>query len=196
VDYLKNYINLLIEKTAWKKHNINFDSLYDLKKWVNKGTYVTFTNVNKIGINPGFSYTNVFGIWGYPLNDVTYNEIISGTIRFAGDRPFIQIFKPKIPGAILNLDNLQNNDVNELLDELKDITGNELSNKILTINNPSEKLEKAIKFLSDRNPKKQSNLYQKLGYDGLLMPNKNLAVFFSKDKIKHLDMVYNPNPYK
>lgn len=57
--------------------------------------YISFTTLDKIGINPNFGYNNPIGVYCYPLRYVYRNKRLN--INFAGDRPFIQVLKLSVP---------------------------------------------------------------------------------------------------
>lgn len=54
--------------------------------------FISFTEEQKIGINPRFKYGNPIGVYAYPLRYVSDS---SGRLKipFAGDRPFIHVLK-------------------------------------------------------------------------------------------------------
>lgn len=63
--------------------------------------YISFTEINKIGINPESSYNTPIGVYTYPLKQFwkLYKVETLGTVKdsapFAGDQPYIQILKGK-----------------------------------------------------------------------------------------------------
>jgi hypothetical protein len=54
--------------------------------------FISFTDINKIGINPKYSYDTPIGIYAYPLK-WAYNKIVDKTIPFAMNRPLIHLLK-------------------------------------------------------------------------------------------------------
>lgn len=54
--------------------------------------FVTMTAVNKIGINPKFSYGNPVGVYCYQLTSEIFNQLKSGTLPFVTDQAYIQVF--------------------------------------------------------------------------------------------------------
>lgn len=68
--------------------------------------YISFTAIDKIGTNPNFKYNNPIGVYCYPLRFVYKNKEL--IIKFAGDRPFIQVLKLNIPETKILYDKLYN----------------------------------------------------------------------------------------
>lgn len=54
--------------------------------------FISFTDVNKIGINPKYSYGTPMGIYAYPLK-WAYEELVIRTIPFAMNRPLVHLLK-------------------------------------------------------------------------------------------------------
>lgn len=75
-------------------------SAYDkLSKYQqDKNIYISFTNIDKIGINPHNKFNTPTGIYTYPLNAVFGKIIMAGMVvkkwsTYGADRPFIQVLK-------------------------------------------------------------------------------------------------------
>lgn len=69
------------------------DRMEKLGQWWNDPTiYVSFTALEKIGINPQSEYNTPLGVYAYPLKEM-YNDIEQDQIPFAGDQPWIQVLK-------------------------------------------------------------------------------------------------------
>jgi hypothetical protein len=54
--------------------------------------FVTFTDINKIGINPGSHWDDPFGIYAYPIKDM-FESFESMIVPFAGDRKLAYILR-------------------------------------------------------------------------------------------------------
>ena len=67
--------------------------------------------------------------------------------------------------------------------------------EIPEINEPSpiERFLKVTKRLVNSNYIKWGLLFRKLGTEGMVDQKRQLAMFFGKNTIKHLDTVINPN---
>ena len=61
---------------------------------------VTFTAIDKVGINPTSEYKTPIGIYFYPLNYVIENEM---DVPFAGDQPYLNVCEFTRPQKILHM---------------------------------------------------------------------------------------------
>ena len=70
--------------------------------------YISYTAIDKIGVNPRSSYNTPVGIYSYPLTDDILTGIIDGGLSkgvpFAGDSPYIHLFSAKDPSKGLIID--------------------------------------------------------------------------------------------
>ena len=70
-----------------------------LKKYVNSGYYMSYTSIDKLGINPRSGYNTPIGIYSYPIEDRVVGGIIAADdlsrVPYMGEAPYIWIFKPK-----------------------------------------------------------------------------------------------------
>lgn len=68
--------------------------LYDeLKKYSNDSAYfVTFTSLEKVGINPVNAFSTPIGVYAYSLKDL-WKHWIAGNFFFGRDRPFVNLLK-------------------------------------------------------------------------------------------------------
>lgn len=82
--------------------------------------YISFTELDKIGVNPNFNYRNPIGVYCYPLRYVYKNKRLN--VRFAGKRPYIQVLKLNISeNKILSNLNYNNQELSTDVDKLKKI---------------------------------------------------------------------------
>lgn len=58
----------------------------------NPDIYISFTDINKIGINPKSDYDSPNGIYTYPLREM-FKNIQQDSIPYAGGRPYIYILE-------------------------------------------------------------------------------------------------------
>lgn len=64
-----------------------------LKQFKNRDDiHIRFANTNKIGVNPKFRYSNVFGIYTYPLKQV-WNEVEEDSLPFASNMKYIHVLQ-------------------------------------------------------------------------------------------------------
>jgi len=88
------------EKRSHSDLNVKYDSIDIIKLYYGSGNsknmFVTFTDVNKVGINPHSRYSTPNGIYCYPLRDVIdyYGvEKNMNKLPFAGDAKFMTVFQ-------------------------------------------------------------------------------------------------------
>lgn len=70
--------------------------------------YISFTSIEKLGVNPSTTYATPIGIYAYPLGDPWFErawEATSGSraggIPFAVDQPYIQLFQAKNESRVI-----------------------------------------------------------------------------------------------
>ena len=88
-----------------------------------KNSFVSFTEIEKLGINPKSTFRTPLGIYCYPSEYILKqthtllkkqgNELPMSSLPFAGENPYINIFN--IDGHILRIDNMTLDKYNELL---------------------------------------------------------------------------------
>ena len=83
--------------------------------------FVSFTKVEKLGINPGSRFVTPLGIYCYPADYVVKMTENEGgdmsQLPFAGDSPFVNVFSVK--GEIIELKNMPKGRMKVLFDRLK-----------------------------------------------------------------------------
>ncbi len=183
-------------------------TLYELGKYKDdEDIFISFTELQKLGINPSTKYSTPIGIYSYPLKEVWEQYIQDGGISavpFAADKPYISIFKPKNKDRILNLDSFN--------------IGEELS-KMIKMFGMSPRLIKAIqkgestardktdssrfwnitRLFVDGNIASWTKLFVNLGWEGVIdygngviHPNEPVqAVFFNKSFVTQIDLIEN-----
>ena len=76
--------------------------------------FITFTAIDKVGINPKSQYDTPLGIYFYPLDYVVENEM---NVEFAGNQPYINLCEFIRPDKILHMNpDIENQKGLELLD--------------------------------------------------------------------------------
>jgi hypothetical protein len=83
-------------------------------------TYISFTSIDKLGINPGSVYNTPLGIYAYPINyvkKVTKDGKSMLELPFAGESEYANLFHAR--GTIIDLANMQ---LHEARDYYKKIT--------------------------------------------------------------------------
>ena len=75
----------------------------------NEPAYISFTTVDKLGINPGSKYQTPLGIYSYPADYVqreTENGQWMRALPFAGKSDYANLFRATDSDKIVNLDNM------------------------------------------------------------------------------------------
>lgn len=97
----------------------------DIANGKNDYTYfISFTDLNKIGINPQNKYGTPTGIYAYPLK-LMFNRLIEDTIPFASNRPHIQLLE-RTSNKILNFDTYSKSDLTRDISKVDDLYGEQL----------------------------------------------------------------------
>jgi len=99
------FLNWVLEA---RKGNIPKVSIIEaLSKYKNNhDIYISYTSLDKLGINPQYDFGTPLGIYFYPLPEI-WRHIISDNVPFAGERKFVWVVKAK---NLLDLDTYTNND--------------------------------------------------------------------------------------
>ena len=95
-----------------------------------KNLYVSFTAVDKLGINPQSTYDTPIGIYAYPASYVLQRGSHSmAALPFAGDQPYGNIFSIRDDANIIFLDKVTEQQIDEISDTLEHIFS-KVSNKL------------------------------------------------------------------
>jgi len=97
-----------------------------------KNLFVSFTDLQKLGINPGSRYDTPIGIYAYPAEYVIYKTTPFGNIYseptstmamtalpFAGGKPWANIFRARTGANIIDIGKFTEAQYNEYCDKLK-----------------------------------------------------------------------------
>jgi hypothetical protein len=95
-----------------------------------KNLFVSFTDLPKLGINPGSRYATPIGIYAYPAEYVIYkttqypyiggsSDMSMTALPFAGGKPWANIFRARSGANIINLGKFTEAQYNEYCDKLK-----------------------------------------------------------------------------
>lgn len=78
----------------WKEKGVALPSVYEqLKELIGPNTFIHFSTINKLGINPQSSFSTPLGVYAYPLVESIYNDLVEGRQQFAQDRPYMIVFR-------------------------------------------------------------------------------------------------------
>jgi hypothetical protein len=86
-----------------------------------KNLFVSFTDLDKLGINPTSRYNTPIGIYAYPAEYVLKKigeKQSTQLLPFAGDKPWVNIFRAT--GNVVDLDGIPSKDYPQYLKMLKD----------------------------------------------------------------------------
>jgi hypothetical protein len=86
-----------------------------------KNLFVSFTDLDKLGINPTSRYNTPIGIYAYPAEYVLKKigeKQSTQLLPFAGDKPWVNIFRAT--GNVVDLDTIDSDTVSQYLKTLKD----------------------------------------------------------------------------
>lgn len=151
--------------------------------------FISFTSIDKLGINPNSSYRTPIGIYAYQLTYAIEHEFLTD-LPFVGDAPFINLFKIKNDAMVLNtvdFDEIANHYVEKFKNKYQvnpDIAGYDLRSNI------SELWLKTREFVN-KDPHKWGHILRSIGVEGFIdygtstiHPSEpTQSVFFSADVI-------------
>ena len=89
------------------------EQLRDLSN--NPNYFITFTDINKVGINPSTQWSDPIGVYTYPLIDI-FPMLEEFKCPYGGTRPYCHLLEAREP--VCDLQKLSLDDVFILLDEL------------------------------------------------------------------------------
>jgi hypothetical protein len=93
--------------------------LNELLNYSSDNAFITFTKIPKIGINPKSNYNTPIGIYAYPFDDLTKDQIKSNDIPFAGGSPYVTLFHAR--GNIINLKAITNTEARDYIEKAYDV---------------------------------------------------------------------------
>jgi 8-oxo-dGTP diphosphatase len=86
-------VKLITEKRSHADKNVKKSVLDQLEKYKDDPSYfVSFTNIEKIGINPVNKFSTPTGVYSYNLKDL-WNDWVDGDDFFGKDRPYVNLIK-------------------------------------------------------------------------------------------------------
>ncbi len=168
----------------------------------NFNAFVSFTDINKLGINPNSPY-DVVAIYGYPLDYILdkmkyADNPLQARIPFAGNRPFIQVFKLK-PECNLVYANDQSKDV-QRFHQILELAPNDFSHVIPRLDTVS-KCVKAMIHGAFNDGKQSNQAFRTLGIDavvdyggGIIHGNEKTQIMvLSMQHVELIETVLNPS---
>lgn len=203
------------------EYNPKISAVKSLEKYKDNDSYfITFTSIEKVGLNPKSPFSTPVGLYAYKLKDV-YDELIDKNYLFGVDRPFVNVIQLNT-NKILDLENYSNKqqDIEKLKkiyeSEFKDSFENmvkefESSKHLLyPINTDGKYVYGLMNHISNKKSGKSGQvqksmvyfnvLLRKMGYDvvidrtgtiHLLQPSQ--AVFLTPSSYKVVEKIINKN---
>lgn len=199
--------------------NPKIPALQALSKYKDDDSYfITFTTIEKVGLNPRSPFSTPVGLYAYKLKDV-YGELESKNYLFGVDRPFVNVIQ-LTTNRVLDLENYSNksSDLQKLRKIYESETGKSFDDVLKEYDNNSHLLYPVdtdgkyvyglMNFISNRiegktGPVKKSMVYfnkllRQMGYDvvidrtgtvHLLQPSQ--AVFLVPSAYRFVEKIIN-----
>jgi hypothetical protein len=102
--FFKDSLKHLNEKTAAAKRGIVLPTIIEqMRKYQDKGYFVHFSNIKKVGIFPKSGFFTPIGFYTYPLTRTFIRDLENGHVPFASDRKYIMVVKQKPSANILKV---------------------------------------------------------------------------------------------
>ena len=158
-----------------RRHLENADMLRDANV---PNSFVSFTAVDKLGINPGSRYDTPLGIYCYPsfyVYDEIGDSVPMSELPFVGDAEFANVFS--VQGTILNLNTISSGGLSKLYERISEVYIRRMG-----IRKKTEEWKEAVDYLEmeifDAAP-----YYARFKSNGGLLwwVTKEIANIFSKD---------------
>jgi len=92
---------LVRNATKYKEMGVDFDPYALLYEHADDPyAFVHYSDIEKLGLNPSSEFDTPLGIYSYPLNQFSVDDIITGRVPFAGDRKYIHLFTADPDGIV------------------------------------------------------------------------------------------------
>ena len=169
-----------------------------------KNLAVTFTRIDKVGLNPQNKWKTPLGIYLYPIDYVIEKKM---NVPFAGDQPYLNVCEFTRPQKILHMTSdvssqkgmeLLNVFPKEQVDQASESVGN------YDLRSNYSKLWLVTKAIANDKPTQWNINLRKCGIDGFMdhgtgtihINEPTQCVVFSADNLKLLHSIDNPRYYK
>ena len=178
--------------------------------------YISFRDINKIGINPFTKFNTPNGIYTYPLKEM-WKNVVNNTIPYAGERPLVYVVKLKSKKGFVNdmYKDYGSNDYDKDMKKLIKLYGKNKNIDVESIisiatleakhKNPITSMWNVTRMLGEHlyknNPAQGwNNILSKLGYTGFAdKSGKGIihhsepiqAVFLTKEAFKVIGAIEN-----
>lgn len=169
--------------------------------------FISMTELDKLGINPAYGSGTPVGLYSYPSDYVikVANKTMDD-LPYAGDQPYINIFRIKNPDKIIYLNSISQEQCQYYIDKLKKIVGEDRVTRAQMSTGLIQHPGKALWNITLNVAKKFPNtwvmwntLFRKLGVDGCVDDGEGIihlhemtqSVFFSTNAIILIDRLKN-----
>lgn len=213
-------IQLLTEKRSHADKNVKQSVLDQLEKYKDDPSYfVSFTNIEKIGVNPINKFSTPTGVYSYNLKDL-WNDWVNGDDFFGKDRPYVNLIKLdtdkvldiqsyKLNKKDLNFlkkkydENKKSNlSFSDFIKKIKEDNSNDVLYKIKTDGSllwkVTEEISKLIKNDDKNNTAIWNGLLRDMGYESVVDKKSTIhllqssqAVFLTPKSYKLVDRLQN-----
>lgn len=106
-DTLRETIRCVIdEMSRWKQEKVPREEAVDsIERYAGPNTYIHYSDINKLGINPRSDFKTPLGIYGYVFTPTFLAQLQDDDAAptFARDRAYVHVFKAIDPETVLDL---------------------------------------------------------------------------------------------
>lgn len=210
--------SIVQEMARWKKEGVpRRQALGSIEEFTGPNSYVHYSDLNKLGINPQSSFDTPIGLYGYPLTPAYVQKLRAGRgADFARDRKYAHVFRPRESDTVLDLRRYDaarySEDVEELRRRMKGGVWNlpgkrAVFDDVVTraeadalVRTPAGMLWNLTRLLADKDPRRWTViLSKKLAYTGVRDDGAGIihenepaqAVFFDPRTIEHVTTFVN-----
>jgi hypothetical protein len=201
----------LSEKTRADKEGVPEQNVFDaIQKYVSDSPthFISFINVQKLGINPQSKYDTPIGIYSYPLTTEIFSQFKESRLPFAGGTKFFALFVPSDKGMHLNLKDVDESFLNQSIEKIMRLYPNVKRYKIdqaITEAKYSENMNASrfwnVTRIVDRKPAAWNKTLRNLGISSIVDPGLGVihgleptqSVFLSIPATKVINIFDNPN---
>jgi len=218
---LLQFKNTILEARRNPELNPKITSLQALSKYANDDSYfITYTTIEKVGLNPKSPFSTPIGVYAYRLKDI-FHELQDKNYLFGVDRPYVNVLK-LTSNKVLDLGNYSNKEADlkklqkiyeeqtgkSFNDILADFKANASHELLYKIDSDSKYVYGLMNFISNRidgktGPVKKSMIYfntllRKMGYDVVVDNTSTIhllqpsqAVFLVPSTYKFVEKIIN-----
>jgi hypothetical protein len=215
---MKNFLSYIDERRSNPELNPKLSAFEQLRPFANQDDiYITFTALEKVGVNPRSIYNTPIGVYTYPLKEVWKEYKIEDAkgirlkLPFVSHQPYIHVLKGKHSKSFIkDIDrDYSLSDFNRDVAVLKEIN-EEMTNEILRYVEPasssgaygiafwlmtkqaSSTFRQEFKFRDNNPAVAWTALFRKMGYTGMA-DKSGKGIIFSSEPIQAVFLV--PSEY-